>query len=224
MRFNAQMPSPLGNMLLSSNGSHLTGAYFIGQSDCPSLAGATLSSRQHGGPSDGLMAGLPIKNFRVRRVDQTDLFANVMPPECGFDISALEPGRQVSSLTVQPDTPDRVQALFEQVQQELNDYFAGRRQSFTVALHIEGSEFQQRVWQALREIPYGESATYGDVARAAGLTPQHSRPVGTAVGRNPLSIIIPCHRVLGAGSILTGYTGGLERKLLLLQREGFTLG
>ena len=234
MRFNAQMPSPLGNMLLSSNGSHLTGAYFIGQSDCPSLAGATLSARQHGGPSDGLMAGLPIKNFKVRRVDQADLFASVMPLEVRYDISALEPGRspgetlepsrQVSSLTMHPDTPDRVQALFEQVQQELNDYFAGRRQSFTVALHIEGSEFQKRVWQALREIPYGESATYGDVARAAGLTPQHGRPVGTAVGRNPISIIIPCHRVLGAGSILTGYTGGLERKLLLLQREGFTLG
>lgn len=242
MTFYAQMPSRLGTMLLCSNGSHLSGAYFIGQSDCPSPNGTALSLPKNEGPSTGLMAGLPIRKFKARRAPQGELFTAAVPspdevntPGSGSGPSpGTGPGVQAcdapdenprnSALVMQADTPDRVKELFQQTQEELDAYFRSERRSFTVPLHVEGTEFQKKIWRALLDIPYGESASYGDVARAAGLTPQHGRPTGMAVGRNPISIIIPCHRVLGGGGVLTGYTGGLDRKLMLLQLEGFTMG
>ncbi|NYT86058.1 methylated-DNA--[protein]-cysteine S-methyltransferase [Pusillimonas harenae] len=124
---------------------------------------------------------------------------------------------------MQTDTPDGTVHLFEQTQSELKEYFDGSRQVFTMPIHLDGTEFQKKVWQALLTIPYGEYVSYGDVALAAGLTAQHGRPVGTAVGRNPLTIIVPCHRVLASSGRLNGYTGGLERKFALLELEGFTL-
>lgn len=234
MTFYAQMPSCLGTMLLCSNGSHLSGAYFIGQSDCPSPNGTALSLPRTESPSTGLMAGLPIRKFKARRAPQGDLFAAVVPSPDKFNTPGPRSGIQAcdapdespqnSALVMQADTPDRVKALFQQTQEELDAYFRSERRSFTVPLHVEGTEFQKKIWRALLDIPYGESASYGDVARTAGLTPQHGRPTGTAVGRNPISIIIPCHRVLGGGGVLTGYTGGLDRKLMLLQLEGFRMG
>lgn len=233
MTFYAQMPSDLGTMLLSSNGSHLTGLYFIDQSDCPLPNVAALPPSRHEGPSAGLMEGMPIKKFKAHRIAQADLFASVQSSPEKAQVAGLEPGDrclgardeglQDSVRMLQDDTPDGVKALFQQAQRELAAYFRSELESFTVPLHVEGSEFQKKVWRALLDIPYGQSASYGEVARAAGLTPQHGRPVGTAVGRNPISIIIPCHRVLGGGGTLTGYTGGLARKVSLLQLEGFTL-
>ena len=102
-------------------------------------------------------------------------------------------------------------------------YFQGQLKTFRVPLALVGTPFQQKVWQALLDIPYGTYVSYGDVARAAGFTPGHGRPVGTAVGRNPITIIVPCHRVLAGNGKLTGYTGGLARKLALLEIEGFAL-
>ncbi len=234
MTFYAQMPSDLGTMLLCSNGSHLSGVYFIDQSDCPLSSAATLPPSRHEGPSAGLMEGLPIKKFKAHRVAQGDLFVSALPsPEkSGMAEPEAEGRRQgvadesVQDLfrVLQADTPGCVEALFQQARQEIDAYFRSELKSFTVPLHVEGTEFQKKVWRALLDIPYGESASYGEIARAAGLTPQHGRPVGTAVGRNPVSIIIPCHRVLGNGGTLTGYTGGLARKVSLLQLEGFTLG
>jgi len=106
---------------------------------------------------------------------------------------------------------------------QLTDYFAGKRSSFDLPLDLaNGSDFQQRVWRALLKIPYGRYSTYGELAQHLGQA-QAARAVGTAVGRNPLSIIVPCHRVVGANGALTGYAGGLWRKMDLLQREGTLL-
>lgn len=102
---------------------------------------------------------------------------------------------------------------------EFDAYFAGRLQRFTLPLAAHGTAFQQAVWQALCDIPYGETRSYGDIARAIG-KPSASRAVGAANGRNPLSIIVPCHRVIGQNGSLTGYAGGLEIKKVLLELEG----
>ncbi|NSX03953.1 methylated-DNA--[protein]-cysteine S-methyltransferase [Cupriavidus gilardii] len=110
--------------------------------------------------------------------------------------------------------------LLAQAEQELTEYFAGARQRFTVPLRLAGSAFQQQVWQALCEIPFGETVSYGQLALGLGLPPGHARAVGSAVGRNPISVIVPCHRVLGAKGALTGYAGGTDRKQALLRLEG----
>jgi methylated-DNA-[protein]-cysteine S-methyltransferase len=105
------------------------------------------------------------------------------------------------------------------VRRELERYFRGGAQGFEVALDPQGTDFQQRVWQALLAIGSGQVGSYGAIARQLG-RPQAARAVGAAVGRNPLSIVIPCHRVLGRDGALTGYAGGLERKRALLRLEG----
>ncbi len=98
------------------------------------------------------------------------------------------------------------------------EYFAGRRKTFSIKLHPEGTPFQHRVWQRLRTIPYGKTASYGQVARGIG-KPHASRAVGAANGQNPLSIVIPCHRVIGSTGRLVGYGGGLGIKETLLSLE-----
>ncbi len=102
---------------------------------------------------------------------------------------------------------------------ELQRYFAGQLQMFTVALAPQGTPFQQQVWQALLHIPHGQLGTYGQLAQQLG-RPTAARAVGAAVGRNPLGIIVPCHRVVGKDGSLTGYAGGLHRKQALLKLEG----
>ncbi|HEY3613167.1 MAG TPA: methylated-DNA--[protein]-cysteine S-methyltransferase [Gaiellales bacterium] len=108
---------------------------------------------------------------------------------------------------------------FEAVERQLAEYLAGERTSFELATRAAGDEFQQRVWAAIARIPYGQTTTYGEIARELG-DPQLAREVGAATGRNPLSLIVPCHRVLGKGGRLTGYAGGLARKQRLLELEG----
>jgi methylated-DNA-[protein]-cysteine S-methyltransferase len=102
---------------------------------------------------------------------------------------------------------------------QLNEYFAGTRREFDLPIHLDGSEFQKRVWQELMAIPYGVTWSYGQLAKRIG-NPNASRAVGLANGRNPISILVPCHRVIGADGTLTGYGGGLERKRWLLAHEG----
>ena len=101
---------------------------------------------------------------------------------------------------------------------QLTDYFANRLKLFTVPLDFRGTPFQQTVWAALLNIPFGETRSYGDIARSVG-RPTASRAVGAANGRNPISIIAPCHRVVGASGALTGFAGGLETKRWLLDFE-----
>jgi methylated-DNA-[protein]-cysteine S-methyltransferase len=109
------------------------------------------------------------------------------------------------------------QALAEP-RRQLEAYFAGDREGFDLELAPRGTPFQLRVWSALRAIPYGETASYGEIAHAAG-QPGAARAVGGANNRNPIAIIVPCHRVIGAGGALTGYGGGLDRKRYLLALE-----
>ena len=109
--------------------------------------------------------------------------------------------------------------VLRQTATQLSEYFAGQRQQFELPLDLgNGTPFQQAVWRALQGIAYGTHSSYGALSKAIG-KPAAVRAVGGAVGRNPLSIIVPCHRVLGAHGALTGYAGGLERKAKLLQRE-----
>jgi len=108
---------------------------------------------------------------------------------------------------------------FASVRSALERYFAGERESFEdVRLELEGTPFQRRVWQGLSKIPYGQSISYGELARRIG-KPSAARAVGLANGRNPISIVVPCHRVIGASGSLTGYGGGLEAKRRLLELE-----
>jgi methylated-DNA-[protein]-cysteine S-methyltransferase len=107
---------------------------------------------------------------------------------------------------------------FDDVRTQLAEYFDGTRQEFDLPLHASGSAFQQRVWAALCDIPYGETTSYGKTAAAVG-APDAARAVGLANGQNPISIVVPCHRVVGANGSLTGYGGGLPAKQWLLQHE-----
>ena len=107
---------------------------------------------------------------------------------------------------------------FKDVAAQLDAYFAGELSSFDVEMNLVGTPFQQNVWSRLCEIPYGETISYGELARRIG-NPKASRAVGLANGRNPVAIIVPCHRVIGAKGSLTGYGGGLERKTWLLEHE-----
>jgi methylated-DNA-[protein]-cysteine S-methyltransferase len=125
--------------------------------------------------------------------------------------------RQVTFDAVEPgedwiDDPDLPAAV------QLREYFAGTRRSFDVALDAAGTPFQRAVWDALLTVPYGRTTTYGEVAARLG-RPTASRAVGAANGQNPIAIIVPCHRVIGASGALTGYAGGLDRKRLLLGLE-----
>ncbi|MGI5347570.1 methylated-DNA--[protein]-cysteine S-methyltransferase [Streptomyces sp. CA-250714] len=107
---------------------------------------------------------------------------------------------------------------FEQAAEQLGEYFAGDRKEFTVPLQPQGTDFQRTVWNALCDIPYGETLSYGELAERIG-RPGAARAVGLANGRNPVSIIVPCHRVIGSTGQLTGYGGGIERKRHLLDFE-----
>ncbi|MES2961292.1 MAG: methylated-DNA--[protein]-cysteine S-methyltransferase [Pseudomonadota bacterium] len=103
-------------------------------------------------------------------------------------------------------------------EKQLQEYFAGKRQSFAIDLDFTGTDFQKKVWQALLTIPFGETRSYGQIATQIG-NPKASRPVGAANGKNPISIITPCHRVIGSSGKLTGFAGGLEVKAFLLELE-----
>lgn len=112
--------------------------------------------------------------------------------------------------------------LLLQAAAQFDQYFAGQRREFALPLDPLGTSFQQRVWQALLRIPLGRLSTYGQIARELGL-PDAARAVGAAVGRNPIGIIVPCHRVIGSNGSLTGYAAGLPRKESLLRLEGALL-
>ena len=119
-----------------------------------------------------------------------------------------------------PDTNgwERDDELLAVARRQLSEYFAGERTTFDLTLRPQGAPFQVRVWDALQRIPYGETASYGEIAREIG-RPGSARAVGAANGRNPIAIVVPCHRVIGADGSLTGYGGGLECKRALLDLE-----
>ena len=116
------------------------------------------------------------------------------------------------------DREDDRHPVLRQAARELREYFAGERREFSVPLDITGTEFQNKVWRALRSIPFGETRSYGELAAQIG-APKASRAVGAANGRNPIPIILPCHRVIGSSGSLTGFGGGLPMKKQLLAHE-----
>ncbi len=162
MRYRETFSSPLGSVILASDGDSLTGLWFEGQRYCP---------------------------------------------------GGLEGERGEGDLPV-----------FRQVRAWLERYFSGKDPGPLPPLRLEGTDFQKEVWTLLRAIPYGQTRTYGDIARELarrrGLPRMSAQAVGGAVGRNPISILVPCHRAVGANGRLTGYAGGVERKAALLKLEG----
>ncbi len=123
-----------------------------------------------------------------------------------------------------PDCREQELAVFDEAKRWLDFYFSGREPEFSLPLHLIGTEFQKEVWEILCAVPYGKTVTYGQIAavlaRRRGLEKMSAQAVGAAVGQNRISVIVPCHRVLGADGSLTGYAGGLDRKMALLKLEG----
>ena len=132
-------------------------------------------------------------------------------------------GQKYFALHLDPEREERELPLFETAKRWLDLYFSGKEPDFSVPLHFTGTAFQNEVWGILRAIPYGQTLSYGALAArlaaARGVPRLSARAVGGAVGRNPISILIPCHRVLGADGSLTGYAGGVDRKARLLALE-----
>jgi methylated-DNA-[protein]-cysteine S-methyltransferase len=137
-------------------------------------------------------------------------------------------GDAVTSLMFDPVEPavgdrDDINPVLAQARMQLQAYFDGELKEFDLPLAAAGTPFQQRVWKVLSEVGYGETVTYGEIARRLGLPPGASRAVGMANGRNPIAIVVPCHRVVGSNGKLIGYAGGLDRKQKLLSLESAAL-
>lgn len=137
-------------------------------------------------------------------------------------VAIVENGEFLTNLlfaeTLPADTEEATSPLLEETVRQLDEYFAGRRTAFDLPLAPEGTPYQRLIWRTLQDIPYGETASYAEIAARTG-NPQASRAVGGANHRNPLPILIPCHRVIGTNGKLTGYAGGLARKEFLLGLE-----
>ena len=157
--FYRRLQSPIGELLLSSDGKALTGVHLKGQKHFPAMS-------EHWQQADDLK-------------------------------------------------------IFLRVQDQLAEYFAKSRQTFDIPLNPRGTDFQRQVWQRLHDIPFGETTSYGAIAHSLGV-PGAARAVGAANGRNPISIIVPCHRVIASNGKMTGYAGGIDRKKWLLHHEGLT--
>lgn len=170
--------------------------------------------RRHGSPlgemrlwTDGLaLTGLYF-------FDQSDC-----PPEGGASPGMGDAG-PAPGAGLFPERQAAAQALLARACEELDAYFAGRLREFTVPVAWQGTPFQERVWRGLLDIPYGEVLAYGEFSRRLGLGTGHARAVGLANGANPVSLLVPCHRVIGASGQLVGYGGGLPRKRYLLALE-----
>jgi methylated-DNA-[protein]-cysteine S-methyltransferase len=142
------------------------------------------------------------------------------------DLLLTSDGRSLTGLHMSPFDPplggQHDEGPFVDVMEQLEEYFAGGRKSFDVSLNPKGTPFQMSVWAGIREIPYGETISYGELARWIG-NPRAVRAVGRANGSNPIAVVVPCHRVIGSNGTLTGYGGGLDRKAKLLALEGVTI-
>lgn len=144
------------------------------------------------------------------------------------ELKLVASGKGLVAVLWQNDNPNRVRLgelvkqdshpLLIEAERQLREYFEGKRKSFSLALDLRGTSFQRNVWEALLAIPFGQTRSYRDLAKRLG-NPQATRAVGAANGRNPISIIVPCHRVIGSNGKLTGFAGGLEVKARLLELE-----
>lgn len=146
----------------------------------------------------------------------------------GTDLTSLVFDRQkYYESEVPKDCIEKSLPIFDETARWLDIYFGGSEPDFTPSISLKGSEFRKNVWDILLEIPYGEVTTYGDIAKQIakkrGINRMSAQAVGGAVGHNPIAIIVPCHRVVGANGKLTGYAGGLEKKVELLKLEGIKI-
>lgn len=157
--------------------------------------------------------GSPVGPLRIERGETglTRIVFQVGPDPSDSDAIAAEPAE------------GRGDVLLTEAVSQLSEYFEGRRTAFDLPLQPKGTDFQLRVWERLRAIPYGRTTSYGAIAAELGLPPGASRAVGLANGANPLAIVVPCHRVIGSDGTLVGYAGGLHRKRLLLDLESPTV-
>ena len=132
-------------------------------------------------------------------------------------------GQNIFSTTLDKERQEKLLPVFEDTCRWLDIYFSGKDPGFTPKLHVSTTEFRKKVWEILLTIPYGKTMTYGEIAsriaREKGVKQMSAQAVGGAVGHNPISLIIPCHRVIGANGNLTGYAGGIDKKARLLQME-----
>lgn len=159
------------------------------------------------------------------------VFKTIQSPVGELKLVASDKG--LAAVLWENDLPDRVplnaaarredHAVLTETERQLNDYFAGTRKVFSLPLNFNGTEFQKQVWAALLAIPFGETRSYGQIAEQIQ-NPKSVRAVGAANGKNPISIIAPCHRVVGANGKLTGFAGGLKVKAFLLALEGHNSG
>jgi len=173
----------------------------------------------------GSSAGARIHRALGERVALTLLFDTLITPVGTLSLEADQTGLTAIRFPGRAQhTPKSsvTHALLAEAKRELQAYFEGRLTAFSVPLNWRGTSFQDTVWRALMDIPYGETVSYGDIAKSIG-RPKSARPVGGAVGRNPLPIMVPCHRVIGSDRSLTGFTGGIEIKVALLEQEGLHL-
>ena len=133
-------------------------------------------------------------------------------------------GQKYFALYLDKEHEERELPVLKQAKTWLDIYFSGREPDFKVPLHFTGTDFQNEVWEILYSIPYGQTTTYGEIAKrlaaSRGLKRMSAQAVGGAVGRNEISIIVPCHRVVGSSGSLTGYAGGIDKKIELLKLEG----
>jgi len=162
----------------------------------------TIVHLHHDSPIGPLMIAASLRGLRALYMQQHRHVADARPdgwvPVAGFD------------------GPQRT--LLDRAVRQLDEYFAGERMAFDLPVDVEGSPFQRTVWEGLARIPYGETISYGELARRIG-NARAVRAVGLANGRNPVSIVVPCHRVIGADGSMTGYGGGVDRKVFLLALE-----
>jgi methylated-DNA-[protein]-cysteine S-methyltransferase len=131
-------------------------------------------------------------------------------------VAVLWEQERPNRVKLDPSKRDSRHPILAEAERQLTEYFSRERTEFELPLQAEGTKFQKKVWQALREIPFGQTKSYRDLATALGLSP---RAVGLANGKNPLSIVVPCHRVVGSDGSLTGFAGGLQAKAALLALE-----
>lgn len=231
MPYHALIHSPLGHILLEADESSLTGLYFTDQRDCPAVPGLDAASRTVSDPSAGVAYGRSMRSLKATHPGD-DTHGGELP---GIEkvlagdaarAAAIPPTAMASPppTMLQADTPVGASAILNRTAQELDEYWRGMRQVFDIPLNPRGTGFQKRVWQALLAVPCGSTLSYGELADHAGLGAGYGRAVGTAVGSNPISIIIPCHRILASNRTLNGYGGGLGRKVRLLELEGFRVG
>jgi methylated-DNA-[protein]-cysteine S-methyltransferase len=151
------------------------------------------------------------------------MYTTLLPSPVGDLLLRADDDGRLTELYTRHDGATTTDWPYPEIIAQLDAYFAGELEHFDVPMAVHGTDFQKRVWDELTRIPYGETISYSELARRLG-DPKLVRAVGVANGRNPISIIIPCHRVIGADGSLVGYGGGLERKKWLLEHEEVTSG